>query len=374
MFTASFTWPPSNWLTVVMVAAGAALLAMMIHRVVRGLVVRAVRRSKAALAVIQQATGPASLLWPLIAVQAVWHAAPDDLIHINAVRHVTLVLLLSAATWLVMRCIVGLEQAVIAAHPSTPGDNLEARRISTQTHVLGRSAMVLVGVIGASLVLMTFQEIRQIGASLLASAGVAGIIAGLAARPVLGNLIAGLQIGLTQPIRLDDVVIVEGEWGWIEEIGGAYVVVRLWDQRRLVVPLQWWIEHPFQNWTRRSSDIIGTVFLWVDYRLPLEPLRAELQRLCEAAPEWDRRVSVLQVTDANERAMQLRILVSSADSPRNWDLRCKVREGLIAFVQRQHADCLPRVRAEFAESQPLSASAERSASARADGAAFERAH
>ena len=163
---------------------------------------------------------------------------------------------------------------------------------------------------------------------------------------MLSNLIAGLQLAVTQPIRLDDVVVVEGEWGRIEDIGASFVVVRIWDERRLVVPLQWFVEHPFQNWTHTTAQIIGSVVIWVDYRLPLGPLAAELERLCLEAEEWDRRVCVLQVTDANERAMQLRALVSSADSARNWDLRCRVRAGLIAYLQEHYSDCLPRTRVE----------------------------
>jgi small-conductance mechanosensitive channel len=165
---------------------------------------------------------------------------------------------------------------------------------------------------------------------------------------VLGNLIAGLQIALSQPLRLDDVVVIQGEWGRIEEITGTYVSVRLWDQRRLVVPLQWFIENPFANWTRSNSQIIGTVFLHVDYRMPLAPLREELGRILEQAPEWDRRVQVLQVTDATERTMQLRVLVSSQDSGLNWDLRCRVREGLVVFIQAHYRQYLPRARVDVA--------------------------
>jgi small-conductance mechanosensitive channel len=195
---------------------------------------------------------------------------------------------------------------------------------------------------------MTIPGVRQLGTSLLASAGLAGLAVGLAAKPVLSNLIAGLQIALTQPIRLDDVVIIEGEWGRIDEITGTYVVVRIWDQRRLVVPLNWFMENPFQNWTRHSAELIGSVFLWLDFGTPLQPLREELTRLCKEAPEWDRRVCVLQVTDTNERAMQVRALVSSADSGRNWDLRCRVREGLVDFVRARYPDALPRLRGELA--------------------------
>jgi small-conductance mechanosensitive channel len=256
--------------------------------------------------------------------------------------------MIAALTWLATRAVQGLSSAVLEANPTEVADNLEARRIQTQTRVLSRVLQTGVWVIGLSLMLMTFPSVRQVGTSLLASAGVVGIVAGFAARPVLGNLIAGLQIGLSQPIRLDDVVIVENEWGVIEQITGTYVVVRIWDQRRLVVPLQYWIEKPFQNWTRTSAEIIGTVFLWVDYRMPLEPLRAELQRACEASEHWDRRFALLQVTEAGEHAMQLRALVTAASAPAAWDLRCAVREALIGFVQREYPHYLPRARAEVA--------------------------
>ena len=214
------------------------------------------------------------------------------------------------------------------------------------TRVLARSINVLIIVIGTGMALMTLPALRQIGTSLLASAGVAGLVVGLAAKPVLGNLLAGLQLAISQPIRLDDVVIVENEWGQIEEITGTYVVVRIWDQRRLIVPLQWFIEHPFQNWTRSNAELLGSVMLWVDFRLPMEPLRVEAQRLCSSLQEWDGRVCVVQVTDTNEHGMQIRILVSAADSPRAFDLRCKVREGLLDFVQRHYPDCLPLRRTE----------------------------
>ena len=210
--------------------------------------------------------------------------------------------------------------------------------------MLARTAMFMVGVLGVGSVLMTFPNVRQIGASLLASAGLAGIVAGLAARPVLGNLIAGLQIALTQPIRIDDVLIVEDEWGRVEEITETYVVICIWDQRRLVVPLEYFIQHPFQNWTRRNAELIGSVMFWVDYRMPVAPLREQLNEIVQAAPEWDKRVCVLQVTDMSERAMQLRVLVSAADAGRAWDLRCRVREELIAYMQREFHEMLPQIR------------------------------
>jgi len=282
----------------------------------------------------------------LLVLQMVWEAAPDDLPRLSTVERFTTLALTVSLVWLGMRCVAGLSEAIIAAHPMSASDNLAARRIHTQTRVMARILMGAILFVGAALALMSFPAVRNIGTSLLASAGVAGLVIGLAARPTLSNLIAGVQIALTQPIRLDDVVVVEGEWGRIEDIGSSYVVVRIWDDRRLIVPLQYFLERPFQNWTVSSAQITGTVFIWADYRLPIGPIGAELERLCKEAPEWDGRVCVLQVTEANERAMQLRALVSSVDSSRNWDLRCRVRAGLIAFIQDRHYECLPHTRVE----------------------------
>jgi small-conductance mechanosensitive channel len=289
---------------------------------------------------------PSLFVLVILMVEGVLAEAPDTLNYIEPIRDVTAIALIAALTWLSVRSAAAIGEAIIRAHPLDSADNLQARRIHTQARVLARSVMILIVIVGTGGALMTFPNVRQVGASLLASAGVAGLVAGIAARPVLGNLIAGLQIALSQPIRLDDVVVIQGEWGRIEEITGTYVSVRLWDQRRLIVPLQWFIENPFTNWTRSSSQIIGTVFLFVDYRMPLAPLREELARIVESAPEWDRRVQVLQVTDGTERSMQLRALVSSPDSGLNWDLRCRVREGLLGFIQQHYPQYLPRTRAE----------------------------
>lgn len=292
---------------------------------------------------------PVRVLLPLLGLQGVWQAAPDDLPLIGGARHVTGLLIIVCLTWLALRVLRGLQQVIQISNPVDIADNLRARQIHTQSRVLLRTLGLFIVIIGAAAMLMTFPSARQFGASLLASAGLAGLAVGFAARPVLANLIAGLQIAITQPIRLDDVVIVEGEWGRIEEITGTYVVVRIWDDRRLVVPLQYFIEKPFQNWTRRSSSLIGTVFVWVDYSLPLEPLRDELRRLCKEVPElWDGRVCVLQVTDTSEKAIQLRVLVSSPDSSRNWDLRCHIRENLVGFIQRRYPEALPQLRADLA--------------------------
>jgi small-conductance mechanosensitive channel len=195
--------------------------------------------------------------------------------------------------------------------------------------------------------LMTFPQIRQLGASLLASAGVAGIVLGLAARPTISNFIAGLQIALTQAIRLDDVVIVQGEWGRIEEITTTYVVVRIWDQRRLIVPFSQFIDQPFQNWTRTGAEILGTVFIYADYTVPVQAVREKLEGIVKGCPNWDGRVVGLQVTDARERTVELRALVSAADSSKAWDLRCEVREQLIRYLQESYPESLSRTRVEL---------------------------
>jgi len=298
-----------------------------------------------------------ALVLPLLALQAVWGSAPDELRYIMMVRHWGGVLLIAAATWLVLSAIGGLADGVIERNPMGVEDNLQARRIATQTRVLSRSAMVVVLIAGIAMALMTFPGARQLGASLLASAGVLGIVGGLAAKPVFSNLIAGVQLALAQPIRIDDVLIVKGEWGRVEEITGSYVVLKIWDERRLIVPLTWFIENPFENWTRTGAQILGTVFLWVDYRTPIEPLRAEAKRLVETLTEWDQRVFAVQVTDASDKAIQVRVLVSSQNSGKNFDLRCKLREGLVGFLARQYPEALPVVRHLPMGGEPPAASA-----------------
>jgi len=249
--------------------------------------------------------------------------------------------------WLLVRAVAAGEQAILRDHPMEVADNLEARRIQTQTRVLSRVLMGAIILVGVSLILLTFPMVRQIGTALLASAGIIGLVAGIAAKPVFGNLIAGLQIALTQPIRLDDVVIVEGEWGRVEEINSSYVVVRIWDARRMVVPLTWFIEHPFQNWTRRSADLLGTAFLWLDYRAPIAAIRAELERICKGEALWDGRVCVTQVTETTDHTLQVRLLVSARNSGDAFDLRCIVRERMLDFLAREHPQALPRTRAEL---------------------------
>lgn len=334
------------------VAIAVLLLLSLFGRLLTAIMLRLARGFVLTRELSEHLDKPIRLLLPLLGLQGVWQSAPDGLPLLEAARHITALAIIAILTWLALRLLRGLQQVIELNNPVDVSDNLRARQIQTQSRVLLRTLSLFFLLIGVAAMLMTFPSARQFGTSLLASAGLAGLAVGFAARPVLANLIAGLQIAITQPIRLDDVVIVEDEWGRIEEITGTYVVVRIWDDRRLVVPLQYFIEKPFQNWTRRNSSLIGSVFLWADYSLPLEPVREELRRLCKDVPElWDGRVCVLQVTEAGEKAIQLRALVSSADSSRNWDLRCHIRENLLGFIQRQYPQALPQLRADLAVGQ-----------------------
>lgn len=225
-------------------------------------------------------------------------------------------------------------------------DNLLARKHITQVRVLKGAIKTLIVVMTTAAALMTFEAVRQFGVSLFASAGLAGIVVGFAARPLLSSLIAGVQIAMTQPIRIDDAVVVEGEWGWIEEITATYVVIKLWDWRRLIVPLSYFMEKPFQNWTREGAAIIGSVILHADYTVPVERVREKLTQIAKASSLWDGNVVNLQVTEADGHSVQLRALVSARTSPAAWDLRCEVREKLVTFLQENYPASLPRGRAQ----------------------------
>lgn len=263
----------------------------------------------------------------------------------EGLRHGFALLLILALTILAVRLLWIGVRAYLARFDVSAADNLGARRMHTQLTVVTRILTALIWLVGIAAALMTFPSVRQLGASMLASAGIAGLVVGLAAQRTLGNFIAGLQIALTEPINLDDVVIIEGEWGRIEEITATYVVVRIWDQRRLIVPFSWFIERPFQNWTRRSAEVLGTVFLWTDYSVPVERIREEAERIARNSDNWDGRTVGAVVTDCSERAVQVRVLASAADASKAWDLRCELREKLIAFLNREFPGSLPRVRA-----------------------------
>jgi len=262
-------------------------------------------------------------------------------------NHIVGLLLLASVSWLLIKLVYVLEDYIVKRFEVNVKDNLKARKIHTQFRVLKRIVIITVCIISLALILMTFPKIRALGTTILASAGIIGIVIGFAAQKTLGTFIAGLQIAFTQPIRVDDVVIVENEWGRIEEITLTYVVVRIWDLRRLIVPITYFIEKPFQNWTRVTADILGTVFLYVDYTVPFDAIRKELQSILKASELWDKKVCVLQVTNTTDRTVELRALMSAPDASTAWSLRCEVREKLVDFIQKKYPNALPRLRAEM---------------------------
>ncbi|HTQ50065.1 MAG TPA: mechanosensitive ion channel domain-containing protein [Candidatus Acidoferrales bacterium] len=264
----------------------------------------------------------------------------------------TSILLIVAVALILFQAVNLGEKAVLTKYDISTADNLQARKIYTQVHVISKTLYVIIGLFTVASILMLFEEMRRFGTSILASAGVVGVVLGFAAQKTIANLFAGFQLAMTQPIRLDDVVIVEGEWGRVEEITLTYVVIHIWDDRRLIVPLSYFIEKPFQNWTRQTADLLGSVFVWVDYTLPLDEARRVLKEIIENHPLWDRRFWNLQVTDATEKTMQIRVLATSADSSKSWDLRCDIREKFIAYLQKHYPQCLPRLRAEFGGAAP----------------------
>lgn len=324
----------------------AVIVAFVIHRMLIAVLRRVARRKPFTTAMTRHAYRASQVVMMLFAVRLVLSGTPEQFPFLVNASYVVSVSLILAMTWLVHRCVHAISATVISLNPYDVVDNLRARRILTQTRVLTRSAHFIIALLGLSFVLLTLPGARQFGASLLASAGVVGLVAGIAARPVLGNFIAGLQIAFTQPIRIDDVLIVQGEWGRVEEITGAFVVVRIWDERRMIVPLQWFIENPFENWTHSSSTILGTVFLWLDFSVPLDKLRTEFERITHGAPLWDKRVCVMHVVDTSDRAMQVRLLVSAIDSGTAFELRCQIREAMLSFIAANYPGGLPRVRAE----------------------------
>jgi len=262
-------------------------------------------------------------------------------------NRITSIVLIASMALLLLRSVAAGQRLILGRFDTSVADNLRARQVATQLHIILRLVYIMIGLFAVAAVLMLFPTVRHVGTSLLASAGIAGVIVGFAAQKILGNLFAGIQIAMSQTIRQDDVVVVEGEWGRIEEIALTYVVVHLWDDRRLVLPLSYFIEKPFQNWTRTTAALTGSITLWVDYEIDVAAARDALREIIESSALWDRRFWNLQVSDLSEKTVQLRVLASAADSGRSWDLRCEVREKFIAYLQRHHPASLPRSRTEL---------------------------
>lgn len=341
-------WPAP--VVALLLVAGALLAGLCLHWLAFRLLPRLLRWTPAGLdeTLLRRLRRPSRVLFPLAAVRPVLGQlrGPEAGAADWLATAITIALIL-AVTWAAIAVVRAIADWLRGEYDITIADNLRARRIHTQVDVLATSSVIVLSMIGGAIALMQFPAVREIGTSLLASAGIAGLVVGLAARPVLSNLIAGIQLAFTEPIRLDDVVVVEGEWGRIESITATYVVVKIWDERRLVVPVSYFLEHPFQNWTRETANVMGTVYLYVDWRVPVDRIRAELRRLCEANEAWDGRVAGVQVTGTSAEGVEVRGLVSAADASKLWNLRCDLREGLIGFLQREFPGALPRVRAEL---------------------------
>lgn len=259
--------------------------------------------------------------------------------------------LIITSAWILIRLLQVFQDVVRSKYQISTAD-IRERRILTQLSFLRKFLIIVILVVAVATILMSFETARKLGTGLLTSAGIAGIIVGFAAQKSLANLLAGFQIAFTQPIRIDDILVVEGEWGRVEDITLTYVVLCSWDMRRIILPINYFLEKPFQNWTRISSNLIGTVYLYTDYSLPVNEVRQELQRLLTLQPDlWDGQVCVLQVTDAREKTVEIRALMSSDDSSKSFDLRCCIREKLIEFIQKNYPESLPKTRAELSEKQ-----------------------
>ncbi|MCG2626853.1 mechanosensitive ion channel family protein [Bradyrhizobium sp. WYCCWR 13023] len=339
-----FGWVPS-WFIGLGLVAGAMLIALSFYRLAAWLLNRTFGTRLPLLSVfIERTSGPAQLALCLAAVALVLPLAPLDDAFRTPLTRLFIVAFIALIGWISIR-IVDMSAARYLQNFRDVTENFVARKHVTQVRVFKRVTDIIIVIITVSTALMTFDSVRQYGVSLFASAGAAGIIVGLAARPLLSNLIAGLQIAITQPIRIEDAVIIENEWGWVEDIAATYVVIRLWDWRRMVVPLSYFIEKPFQNWTRDTASLIGVIALHVDYRADVPRIRQWLKGVVKDSKLWDGAVVNLQVIDADHRTIELRALVSARNAPQSWDLRCEVREKLIAFIRDEMPEALPRERA-----------------------------
>ncbi|MDD4673951.1 MAG: mechanosensitive ion channel [Bacteroidales bacterium] len=261
--------------------------------------------------------------------------------NIIALRYI---LILACSSWILIEIVGILKNRILKKFDITSEDNLKSRKLHTQINLLEKVIVFVIILITIGLMLISIDSIREIGIGIFASAGIVGIILGLSAQKIVGAVLAGIQIAIAQPFRIDDAVLVENEWGWIEEINLTYVVVRIWDKRRLVLPTSYFLEKPFQNWTRTTADILGTVFIYTDYTISVETLRGELSRLLKDCELWDKKVNVIQVTDSKENYMEIRILVSAKNSPTAWDLRVYIREKMIEFIQKNYPESLPKTR------------------------------
>jgi small-conductance mechanosensitive channel len=339
----------------------ALLCALAVHWAALAVARHAVgKQNSIALAIIEKTAGPSLLAVCLVAVALALPLAPLDDDLRGALTHFFGVVTIALIAWISIRAVDVTAARYVQRFRDDISENFLARKHMTQIRVFKRVIDTMIVVVAVSTALMTYDSVRQYGVSLFASAGAAGLILGLAARPLLSNLIAGVQIAITQPIRIEDAVIIENEWGWVEDIASTYVVIRLWDWRRMVVPLSYFIERPFQNWTRDAASLIGSVILHVDYSADVPRIRKRLEEVARESKLWDGAVVNLQVVDTNSRTIELRALVSARNAPQSWDLRCEMRERLVAFLQQDMPEALPRERADISRPVGVYGAAQRS--------------
>ena len=340
------------WAKAVGIVSLGIVAGLILHYLLFTLFERMARHSKTTFddSLLKHTRKPARIFFLLIVIRFLLPLLTLGAGELDVIKHFMGLCLITVTAWLLVTMTAVVEDFILSQYKVDVADNLQARKIQTQLQVFKRIVTVIIGILTLSAVLMTFEKVRQLGTSILASAGIISIIVGVAAQRTLATFIAGIQIAVTQPIRLDDVVIVENEWGKIEEITLTYVVVRIWDLRRLIVPITYFIEKPFQNWTRVTSDILGTVFLYVDYSVPIHAVREELHRILKVSELWDGTVWGLVPTNVTERTVELRALMSARDASSAWNLRCTVREKLIEYVRNNYPEGLPKVRAEISGS------------------------
>jgi small-conductance mechanosensitive channel len=261
--------------------------------------------------------------------------------HYGFTHVISKIALIAVSTWLMTRIVIIIEKLLIDTLDFDSPNNNEARKLYTKIKFIKRIVIIMTIVFGITILLLSFESVRQFGIGIVTSAGIVSVIIGFAAQKSLGNLLAGIQIAFTQPIKIDDVVIVEGEWGRIEEINLTYVVVNIWDLRRMVLPITYFIEKPFQNWTRNDSSLIGTAFFNLNYQTPVEKLREKLEEILQNTPLWDGKSWALQVTDTQAQFMVVRAIMSARNSSQAFDLRCLVREKIIEFIRDEYPESLP---------------------------------
>jgi small-conductance mechanosensitive channel len=338
-----------TWFVAIFLLCGVIVLSNLVHYVVFHVLRRKEKESKDGrwASVQRYLSHPARVIFLVTCLLIFLPAVPQAPAAVEAIIRQSLIMsLVVALGWLAISCVYVIQDTMLIRYDLSAENNVRARRVHTQFQLFRRIVIGFIVIIDIGALLWTFNDPRiwHYGSGLLASAGIASIIVATAAKSTVANLLAGLQIALTEPIRIDDVVVIQGEWGRVEEINSAYVVIRIWDLRRLIVPLSYVIENSIQNWTRESSDIMGTAFLYVDYSIPVEELRRQLNSIVHASPLWDKKVCGLQVTNLTEHSMEIRCLVSSRNSSENFDLRCMVREQMTAWIQQNHPTAFPMAR------------------------------